>query len=200
MITTGPSFSELPSGATIGTSSERRRYQLLDLRPDLKIIDIRGNVPTRLSQVAESSSYDGIILAEAGLLRLGYPVGGTLPHESHSLHSELFPAQNFLPAAGQGAVALEIRKDNSKARELLSQISHSPTFNAITAERHFLALLQAGCDTPVGVLSSYQETTLHLNARVYEQDGQVLEASSSHSDPLIAAQQLFDNLSTRSHA
>lgn len=196
LITRGPSLQDLPPGATIGTSSVRRKLQLLHLRPDLRVVDIRGNVPTRLQKVAEDETLDGTILAEAGLLRLGYHTNGILQAEDHQLHAELFAAKDFLPAAGQGAVALEILKGNDAAQDILSQINHVETWQRVTAERHFLALLQAGCDTPVGVDSTVQEGQIHLSARVFEEDGSHQSASISAParDSLAAGEKLFHSL------
>ena len=197
LITNGPSLSELPKGATIGTSSVRRKLQLLHLRPDLKVVDIRGNVPTRLQKVVDQSELDGTILAEAGLVRLGYNTEGPLTTEhGDTLSAHLLAPSEFLPAAGQGAVAMEILKSNTSAREILSQINHAETMARITAERHFLALLQAGCDTPVGVQSTVQDQSLHLQARVFEEDGSLRtsEASGPLHTPENTACQLFDLL------
>lgn len=200
LITNGPSLSELPSGAIIGTSSVRRKLQLLHLRPDLKVVDIRGNVPTRLQKVADQPELDGTILAEAGLVRLGYLTEkqqtSTITLENSQLSAHLLDPTRFLPAAGQGAVALEILKTNSKARDILTQINHFETHARVTAERHFLALLQAGCDTPVGVSSNLQDEILHLEARVFEEDGshRASQASGPIANPEIVAQQLFNEL------
>ena len=198
LITKGPSLTELPKGAVIGTSSVRRKLQLLHLRPDLKVVDIRGNVPTRLQKVADNPDLDGTILAEAGLVRLGYNTNGSLKTDKGTpLQAQLFDPEHFLPAAGQGAIAFEILKSNAVARELLQKINHADTMTRITAERHFLALLQAGCDTPVGVNSHIDGSNLHLHARVFADDGQVQEAriTAPASHPQQAAQQLFNTLS-----
>lgn len=195
LVTRGPSLLDLPSGATIGTSSVRRKLQLLHLRPDLQVVDIRGNVPTRLQKVAGDSSLDGTILAEAGLLRLGYETNGVLQAGEHKLQAQLLERDKFLPAAGQGAVALEILKDNEEARTVLSRINHHSTLIRVTAERHFLALLQAGCDTPVGIDSQLEGDELQLQARVFSEDGSLQQAAAQGTDPLETAQQLFDNLS-----
>ncbi|MDP0490437.1 MAG: hydroxymethylbilane synthase [Verrucomicrobiota bacterium JB023] len=193
LITNGPSLAELPEGAVIGTSSVRRKLQLLRLRPDLRVVDIRGNVPTRLKKVAEDGDLDGTILAEAGLLRLGGGRVETLP-EAAGLSAHLLDRKEFLPAAGQGAVALEILKANGQAREILTRINDDETMARVTAERHFLALLQAGCDTPVGVDSVRRDGELHLVARVFEDNGEVKSAQASHEDPQEAARLLFEGL------
>lgn len=203
LVTTGPSLADLPQGATIGTSSVRRKLQLLHLRPDLKVVDIRGNVPTRLQKVLDDPQLDGTILAEAGLVRLGYrstnPQSQStikLPESSATLEAHLLDPTQFLPAAGQGAVAFEILKSNDTARQILQQINHPETFTRITAERHFLALLQAGCDTPVGISSELVAGNIELHALVFTDDGEIQEAkvSAPASDPEAAALQLFNSL------
>ena len=200
LITRGPSLDELAPGATIGTSSVRRKLQLLHLRPDLKVIDIRGNVPTRLQKVVDQPELDGTILAEAGLVRLGYNTAGILTTENgDALAAHLLDSDEFLPAAGQGAVAMEILKSNDRARQPLAAINHEETMVRITAERHFLALLQAGCDTPVGVDSKVIADQLHLTARVFSED----PANNSHqaatavgpvTSPESTAKELFEAL------
>ena len=199
LITEGPSLTELPAGSIIGTSSVRRKLQLLHLRPDLQVVDIRGNVPTRLQKVCDDPKLDGTILAEAGLVRLGYETNGTLVTEQGSkLSAQLLDSSGFLPAAGQGAVAMEILKSNDRAREILSQLNDQTTMACITAERHFLALLQAGCDTPVGVESIVEGDLLRLVARVFAEDGS--HQSSQAFGPLAGskeiAQELFTGLSS----
>ncbi|WP_411847160.1 hydroxymethylbilane synthase [Roseibacillus persicicus] len=197
LITRGPSLLDLPSGATIGTSSVRRKLQLLHLRPDLKVVDIRGNVPTRLQKVVDQPELDGTILAEAGLVRLGYQTQGELQTENgDTLTAHLLDRAEFLPAAGQGAVAMEILKSNETAREILAAINHEETMIRITAERHFLALLQAGCDTPVGVDSQVVDGQLRLFARVFEENGSHTEARAEGptTQALQVAQSLFERL------
>ncbi|MEM9081405.1 MAG: hydroxymethylbilane synthase [Verrucomicrobiota bacterium] len=204
LITNGPTLTELPAGSTVGTSSVRRKLQLLRLRPDLNVIDIRGNVPTRLQKVAEQPDLHATILAQAGLQRLGYGQWHDrpghdltqIPIENHTLTAQLLNPSEFLPAAGQGAVALEILKTNSKARDILTQINHPETMARVTAERHFLALLQAGCDTPVGISSTLTNDLIHLQTRVFANDGSLRQSSATDSSPVQAAQDLFDNLAS----
>jgi len=136
----GRSLSSLPAGARIGTSSIRRRAQLLSRRRDVSVIDIRGNVPARLRQV-EDGHLDAVILAVAGLKRLG----------RMDLVSEAFPAEAWLPAAGQGAIAVQIRTADL-ATSPVGALDHGPTRFATTAEREFMAALDAGCRGPVGAL------------------------------------------------
>ena len=134
------SFAALPEGAKVGTSSLRRRAQLLHARPDLQIVDLRGNVNTRLRKL-EEENFDGIILACAGLKRLGF--GGRI--------RQVLPQSLCLPAVGQGALAIESRIDDRETRELLSFLDDGITRACTAAERGFLATVEGGCQVPVGV-------------------------------------------------
>ena len=134
------SFGALPEGAKVGTSSLRRRAQLLHARPDLQIVDLRGNVNTRLRKL-EEENFDGIILACAGLKRLGF--GERV--------RQVLPRSLCLPAVGQGALAIESRIDDRETRELLSFLDDGITRACTAAERGFLATVEGGCQVPVGV-------------------------------------------------
>ena len=134
------SFAALPEGAKVGTSSLRRRAQLLHARPDLRIVDLRGNVNTRLRKL-EEENFDGIILACAGLKRLGF--GERI--------RQVLPQSLCLPAVGQGALAIESRIDDRETRELLSFLDDGITRACTAAERGFLATVEGGCQVPVGV-------------------------------------------------
>jgi len=129
----------LPQGATVATGSPRRKAQLLNLRPDLNVTGLRGNVPTRLEKL-ESEKLDGIVLAKAGLERLGF--GDRI--------TEVFPTDRFCPAVGQGAIGIEIRESDQTALNATSTIDHPETHAAVQAERGFLAGLGSGCSLPVG--------------------------------------------------
>ena len=132
-------LDQLPEGSVVGTGSLRRRTQLLRLRPDLEIREIRGNVDTRLKKL-DDGEFDAILLAEAGLVRLGLAARIT---------QRLAP-QVMLPAVGQGALGLETRADDVVVRELLAPLDHAETRAAVTAERQMLAALRGGCLAPVG--------------------------------------------------
>lgn len=134
----GLHLSDLPRGARIGTSSLRRRAQLLAARPDLEILSIRGNVETRLRKM-EEMDLDGVILAAAGLTRLGM---------SHVM-TQAIEVDEMLPAAGQGALGFEIREEDDRARELVDALSDPRAAQAVEAERAFLAHLEGGCQTPI---------------------------------------------------
>lgn len=206
LITNGPSLAELPAGAVIGTSSVRRKLQLLHLRPDLQVIDIRGNVPTRMEKVITQPGLDGTILAAAGLSRLQIcDVSQTdstctieVEGRTHHLHAHLLDPTTFLPAAGQGAVAFEILKSNDSARSILQKINHRETMTRVSAERHFLALLQAGCDTPIGISSKIEGDLLTLHTRIFNESGAMTEASNSGpaTQPHEVADALFRSLPT----
>ncbi|WP_066039971.1 hydroxymethylbilane synthase [Herbiconiux solani] len=155
----GLTLDELPEGARVGTGSPRRVAQLLSLRPDLTIVDIRGNVDTRLGRVA-SGDLDAVVLASAGLARLG----------RLDAASELFALELWPTAPGQGALAIETREGDS-IPELLS-IEHPPTRTAVLAERAVLAALEAGCAAPIGASALVEGDELQLSATVYQPDGE----------------------------
>ena len=135
----GHKLADLPAGARIGTGSLRRAAQLRLLRPDLEVVAIRGNIDTRVGFVA-SGRLDGVLLAYAGLSRLGRIGEAT----------DYFDPAEFLPAPGQGALAVECREDDTALREALAALDHRPTRAAVVAERALLAALEAGCSAPVG--------------------------------------------------
>ena len=184
----------LPQGATVATSSVRRQYQLQWLRPDLKLVDIRGNVPTRLQKLRENDELDAIMLAEAGLVRLGYDLGA----EMDGLFADVLDPATFYPAAGQGIVGFEIRKDDADSLACIEAITHEPSMCLCRAEREFLRLLDAGCHTPVGVRSWIDGDTLHMAGRVFDESGdaKLAEAvtSGAASNPEAVAKVLFTNL------
>jgi hydroxymethylbilane synthase len=185
-------WDDLPAGARVGTSSVRRAKQLQWLRPDWEITNLRGNVPTRVKKLADGDEYDAIMLAEAGLARLGF-----LENPDSPLHYHLLDEEIFYPAAGQGAIGLEIRAEDDAMRACCEAICHRPTMTCVTAEREFLRLLEGGCHTPVGVFSRIDGDTLHMKARVFPEcggDPQIAEAHGSLQEPLLIAATLFKNL------
>ncbi|AEB11043.1 hydroxymethylbilane synthase [Marinithermus hydrothermalis] len=154
-------LEDLPEGAVVGTSSVRRKAQLLAYRPDLVVRELRGNVDTRLSALG-SGEFDGIILAAAGLLRL----------DLRNRIDAFIDPKIMLPAPGQGALALEVREGDDIADELAYSIHHHPTDDRTTAERSFLHHLGAGCLAPVGALAHVEEDgTLRLEGVVVAPDG-----------------------------
>ena len=152
------SLDELPAGATVGTSSLRRRAQLAALRPDLVVCELRGNVDTRLGRLAEGA-YDALVLAQAGLERLGRAGDGTP-----------IPSSTLVPAAGQGCLALEGRDDESGASEAAAAITDRDALTRLTAERAVVAALDATCHTPVGAHGELVDG-LRLTAFVGMPDG-----------------------------
>lgn len=149
----------LPQGARVGTSSLRRRAQLLARRPDLEVVEIRGNVGTRLSKL--EGEVDAVILARAGLVRLGLEERIT----------ETIPAEVMLPAVGQGALAVEIREDDETTKRLLERLEHPETRDAVRAERALLARLEGGCQIPLAAHAVVEGARLRLEARVAQPDG-----------------------------
>jgi len=152
---TGAPLRSLPPGAVVGTGSPRREAQLRELRPDLDIRPIRGNVETRIRKVNEGE-YDAAVVALAGLRRLG------LEAEA----AEIFGFEELLPAPGQGALAVECRADDARARGLLARIDDPAVRLAVTAERSFLAAIEGGCSFPAAAYAEHFGTTLKLHALV----------------------------------
>jgi hydroxymethylbilane synthase len=184
----------LPAGSVVGTSSVRRAKQLEWLRPDLRVADLRGNVPTRLKKLADGVC-DALLLAEAGLVRLGYRMSRSSMVFGAELIFTPLKENSFFPAAGQGAIGLEIRKGDAAAGALVGGIRDAETFARVQAEREFLRLLEGGCSTPVGVYTFFDGDILRMDARVFpEEGGKPKKANASGKDPLAVARQLFDSL------
>lgn len=154
------SLSQLPRGASIGTSSPRRAAQIKAFRPDLDVVDIRGNLDTRLRKVS-SGQFDGIILAAAGLIRLGWEERVT----------EYLSMDICLPAVAQGALAIEVREGDEEIKRLVSVLNHEPTRQATTAEQVFLRCLGGGCRTPIAAFGQINSGTLQLEGMVSTPDG-----------------------------
>ncbi len=154
-------LADLPAGAVVGTSSLRRQCQLKAQRPDLQIRDLRGNVNTRLAKL-DAGEYDAIILASAGLIRLGFEA---------RIRTHL-PVEQSLPANGQGAVGIECRSNDSAIQALLAPLEHLPTRQAVLAERAMNRRLQGGCQVPIGAFAVHQGNELWLRGLVGSLDGQ----------------------------
>lgn len=169
--------SELPQGATVGTSSLRRRSQLAAMRPDLVIEDLRGNVDTRLRKLDEGQ-YDAIILASAGLNRLS---------KSDRITSFLEPV-DMLPAIGQGALGLELRVDDAELLEGISFLNHPATAVAVEAERAFLLRLEGGCQVPIGAFATAEGDTVTLTGLIASVDGKEILRESATGPGENAAQ------------
>jgi hydroxymethylbilane synthase len=182
-VLVGPyhTLDKLPQGARIGTGSLRRRAQLLHARPDLQLLEIRGNVDTRLRKL-DSGEYDAIVLAQAGLSRLGLA----------ERIAYVIPPQIMLPAVGQGALGIETRADDSATRAQVESLNDEVTFAAVTAERTLLNALRAGCLAPVGAwaqLRAANSQELSLQAAVLHPDGQTRIAAQSERN-ISAANEL----------
>ena len=156
-------LAELPQGATVGTSSLRRKAQLAALRPDLQINDLRGNLDTRLRKLDEGI-YDAIILAGAGLNRLGLQVRITA----------FFRPEQMLPAIGQGALGLELREEDNELLESLQFFHHADTAHAVTAERAFLHRLEGGCQVPIGGFAEVADGIVTLTGLIAALDGRTV--------------------------
>jgi len=170
-------LADLPEGATVGTSSLRRQCQLQQHRPDLNIKDLRGNVGTRLSKL-DQGDYQAIILAAAGLLRLGLAQRIT----------ETLLSTQILPAGGQGAVGIECRQDDSDTMQLIQCLHHQSSATCVIAERAVNATLNGGCQVPIASFAELHANTLHLRALVGEPDGSVILRSEASGDSSRAEQ------------
>jgi hydroxymethylbilane synthase len=166
-------FLELPEGAKIGTSSLRRIVQLKRIRPDFVFVPLRGNVPTRVKKLYHSD-LDAIILARAGLERLG--MGYTI--------TEILPTEVIIPAVGQGAIAVEIRKDNDFAREITESLNNIETEFAVRAERAFLRRLGGGCRNPISAFATIIDYEIFIDGFVASTDGESFVHHSTFGDAL----------------
>jgi len=166
LVSSWGKLAELPPGARIGTGSQRRAVLLLAQRPDLEVRPLRGNVDTRLSKVS-SGELDAILLAAAGLVRLGM----------ESTITEYLPPEVFVPAVGQGALGVEIRAEDAETAGLLAAINHEASWLGVTSERAFLKSLGGGCRVPIGALATVEDTRLHLVGMVANPvGGEILHA------------------------
>lgn len=183
----GLTLETLPEGATVATSSLRRKAQLLHIRPDLVIVDVRGNVQTRLDR-RRQNGWEGMILAYAGLDRLG--LGDRI--------AQVIPTSVMLPAVGQGALAVECREGDEEMLGLLESIEHGPTRICTTAERTLLGALEGGCQIPIGAHATVVEGgRLHLDALIASLDGRELlrrTMDGGHDEPMIVGHKLADEL------
>ena len=179
------SLAELPAEATVGTSSLRRKAQLLRLRPDLRIENLRGNLDTRLRKLDEGL-YDAFVLAAAGLRRLGW---------AERITAVLSPAE-CLPAVGQGVLAIEARAADAEVLAAVAGLDDAGSRACVTAERTFLAVVEGGCQVPVGVYGRMTDEKLALQARILSLDGTRCVEDETVGDPSQAAM-LGDSLARR---
>jgi hydroxymethylbilane synthase len=193
----GTTLATLPQGARLGTSSVRRSRQIGWLQPGIQIVELRGNVPTRLRKLAEES-FDAIVLARAGLDRLGYSIsGGRLECDAGSFYVSVL---DILPAIGQGAIGIETRREDAATLGFLAAIDHAPTHTCIRVERELLRLLEGDCGLPVGARAVLDNpATLRAEAVVFGSEGfgppAQAHAAGPASDPEGLAQRLFQQLS-----
>ena len=161
-------IEDLPQGATVGSCSTRRKSQLLSLRPDLNIVDLRGNVPTRLEKLAQRPEFDATILAAAGLERLNFKIAadGRIHGEGvpDGLLAVVIEPEVMLPCVGQGAVGIETRADDTCIAPVVEKLNHVETQRCVTAERSFLAAMGGGCQSPVGAYAEIIGNHIRLRA------------------------------------
>jgi hydroxymethylbilane synthase len=163
-----------PQGATIATSSTRRKMSLLAARPDLKIVEIRGNVATRMQKVAERGELDATVLALAGMTRLNFKIApdGTISGDAvpDGLLATVLDLDVMLPCVGQGAIGIEIRADDESIAKIVERLNHFNTFQAVTAERAFLRGMGGGCQSPVGAHAEISGTKISLKAISFREE------------------------------
>jgi hydroxymethylbilane synthase len=180
------SIPQLPNNACVATSSIRRRAQLLANRSDLRVEEIRGNVETRLRKLAENESLDALILAAAGLRRLG------LWKTFGQFHWQEIGFETMVPAVGQGAIACEVRADDTATREALAGINDANTAACVTAERAFLRTLGGGCQVPYAAHATVERDRLHVIGATFGPDGKDVhrvEISGTVNEPAEAGEQ-----------
>lgn len=186
----GASLSALPARARVGTTSLRRRAQILERRRDLAVEDLRGNVDTRLRKLRDGA-YDAIVLAMAGLVRLGRASEVTEPLET----------SEFLPAPGQGVIGLECRLRDGAVTSAVAPLHHAPTHRAVVAERGFLAALGGGCNVPLGAHAVANGDAMTLRAFVADPEGRrLLRAEATAADPAELGRQVAADLLGRGAA
>jgi len=170
----------------------RRQRQTHALHPGVRIVPLRGNVPTRLRKFVEGE-WDAIILARAGLERLGF-TPPEFDFEGHRIFAQILPTENFLPASGQGIIALQTREADFPVRQIVSSIDDRDTHLCLRAEREFLRLLQGDCDLPVGVHARVVNGELELRTQVFGDGSAAKMAMRRGSDPEQLAADVFETL------
>jgi len=182
----GTTIFNLPDGATVATGSLRRRCQLLHARPDLNLVELRGNVPSRIKKFLESD-WDAIILARAGVERL----------KLNKYISSIIKTDVMLPAVGQGALGIETMANNKLVNDIVKSIHHENTYTAVLAERALLKALEGGCQVPIGAFAEVKQNGLHLDALVGSLDGSITyrkKIRGSKSNPEKLGKKLADDL------
>jgi hydroxymethylbilane synthase len=158
----------LPQGATVATGSIRRQHQLLWNRADLHIVDLRGNVPTRLRKLAENK-WDAIVLARAGLERLDLSLHDEISFEGRRFFLDILSHEIFLPAGGQGIIGVQVRADDQTTKAIVDRVNDRGTLLCLEAEREFLRGLQGDCNCPVGVIAKIENGRMKMRAQVFLQ-------------------------------
>jgi hydroxymethylbilane synthase len=163
-------LGSIPRGGTVATGSVRRQHQLRWKRRDLNIVDLRGNVPTRLRRLAEAE-WDAVVLARAGLERLGLsPTNGDIHFEQRQFFPEILPCEIFLPAGGQGIIALQVRSGDQRTKAVAAVVNDRETLLCLHAERQFLRGLHGDCNCPVGVLAAIENGKMKILAQLFRHD------------------------------
>ncbi len=181
------SLKNLPAGSVVGTGSPRRKQQIIRLRPDVVVTDLRGNLDTRIKRALKNDGLDAVLVAEAGLERI----------DQYQKYAYRLKPELFLPAVGQGALALEVRRSDRRTSSIINKITHRPTEMAVSAERAFLKELRGGCRVPVGVHVAIAGSTLKIRAAVYSvksSDSVTAKMSGSVNKRINIAQALAQKL------
>ena len=191
-------LKDFPKGATIATSSTRRKMSLLAVRPDLNIVEIRGNVATRMQKVAERGELDATVLALAGMTRLNFKIkkDGTISGDAvpDGLLATVLELDEMLPCVGQGAIGIEIRADDERIGKIAERLNHFNTFHEVTAERAFLRGMGGGCQSPVGAFGEISGDKVSLTAISFR-DKEVKHASGKR--PLSEAAELGELIAAK---
>jgi hydroxymethylbilane synthase len=190
-------FASLPQGAVVATGSVRRKRQLLWKRADFKVVDLRGNVPTRLRKFS-ASDWDAIVLARAGLERLGQsPALDVISFNGRQFFVEILPCEIFLPAGGQGIIATQVRANDQTMKAIADFVNDRETLLCLRAEREFLRLLQGDCNCPVGVLATIENDNMKLRAQLFTDQSvapREAELEGTHSEGERLAAELLNLL------
>jgi len=190
---------DLPGGATIATSSTRRKMSLLAVRPDLRTVEIRGNVATRMQKVAERAELDATILALAGMKRLNFAINpdGTISGDSvpAGMLATILELDEILPCVGQAAIGIEVRANDERVAKICEQLNHLDTFHAVTAERAFLRGMGGGCQSPVGAYAEIEGNNISLKAISFREDMvKRMEAKKPVSEAALLGEQIAAEL------
>ena len=192
-------LKDLPLKATIATSSTRRKMSLLAVRPDLQIVEIRGNIATRMQKVAERAELDATILALAGMKRLNFDINpnGNISGEAvpEGLLATVLELDEILPCVGQGAIGIEIRADDERIAKICGRLNHPDTFHAVTAERAFLRGMGGGCQSPVGAYAEIEHDKISLKAISFRDEMvKRMEAKRPIADATLLGEQIAAEL------